>query len=770
MIVKQINNLLIKMIRTSSSKQSRKKIFSYGFIILSLIFSMIGIFLSNGAIFTVGLNENEIDYDGMQSEIEYSDQNNRNEEWHEEKYEMIIITRDQTDEIAEMERLAEWKTKKGVPTKIVNQTEFMSYEGNDVPEKIRNCIIDYYLTYGIKWVLIAGDTHLIPIRYSYNPDTVLLTTFSEPRGSQSLKPTDYYYADLTGNWDEDGDGVYGESAKYNSNGRDELDWTPEVYVGRFPGVDAAELATMVNKTIYYENMSSAGDWIKRITLAGAIQKSITSEDPDGEEEGYLVDQIISESIPSSMTIRKLIETNDPAPPHRVTNLSWNTFYDDKCRAGNSIVFYAGHGAIDKFDKLGAGYDFLYSSDADNMDNYEMPSLFYGDACLTNFFDDESIECLGEHLIKNPRGGAIGFVGGMRLTFFHRDDDWDSVDGVYGDEDQKLCEMNRGMSRLFFMKMFQDGYYQQGKALYEMKRDYVNSWWWMTDNPWDGAYDIDTGEQIEYSIHVTEWERKNVLTYNLLGDPETDIYTNFPKSFDQDGTYGGVTGIFSQETPYYEGEKINLVIQDENTNTVADALLCIQGEDGAYDYFESDNGGNIEVILPEGAQNYNFTVSAHNMKTLHGNFSTIEDPNPPVFTSSLSLNPEHPSVDDTIIAQVGAEDGEAEVEAGYLVCSTDGFQSFNYYKMDAYGGATTFRTILPKLDSGRYQYIVFVKDYGNNFNHTIWTSVDVFRIPMPAIAGIVIGANGILFLGVIAYLLKKKDLTKEYERELSLLPE
>ena len=41
-------------------------------------------------------------------------------------------------------------------------------------------------------------------------------------------PTDYYYADLTGNWDYDGDGFYGE------RGQDTVDFTPEVIVGRIP--------------------------------------------------------------------------------------------------------------------------------------------------------------------------------------------------------------------------------------------------------------------------------------------------------------------------------------------------------------------------------------------------------------------------------------------------------------------------------------------------------------------------------------------------------
>jgi hypothetical protein len=183
---------------------------------------------------TIGYGEESItiDYESIESEIAneldpYDDSN-----WYTQKIEMIIITRDQPDEIAVMQKLADWKTSKGVPTKIVNQTEFMTYSGRDTQEKIRNCIKYYYNTYNIKWVLLAGDTNLIPIRYVYNPDTVIVPDFNEEKMGETDKPTDYYYADLTGNWDNNNNGRFGESLVYAS--ADEIDWDPEVYVGRFP--------------------------------------------------------------------------------------------------------------------------------------------------------------------------------------------------------------------------------------------------------------------------------------------------------------------------------------------------------------------------------------------------------------------------------------------------------------------------------------------------------------------------------------------------------
>lgn len=53
-----------------------------------------------------------------------------------------------------------------------------------------------------------------------------------PESEYRNSPTDYFYADLTGNWDSDGDGYYGEHADDAG-----VDFYPEVFVGRIPVYD-----------------------------------------------------------------------------------------------------------------------------------------------------------------------------------------------------------------------------------------------------------------------------------------------------------------------------------------------------------------------------------------------------------------------------------------------------------------------------------------------------------------------------------------------------
>ena len=172
-----------------------------------------------------------------------------NDLWYNPKIEMLIITPDNQSFIDAVTPLMEWKTEKGVKTIILSN--FSLYPGIDDAEKIRNMIKWYHNKENIRWVLLAGDAQddLIPIRKVYNPDVLRWEDGrSETVGGEYYKPTDYYYADLNGTWNSDGDGNWGESPTNpdnpnnpdNAYGLDEISWDPEVYVGRFPADNAHE--------------------------------------------------------------------------------------------------------------------------------------------------------------------------------------------------------------------------------------------------------------------------------------------------------------------------------------------------------------------------------------------------------------------------------------------------------------------------------------------------------------------------------------------------
>jgi len=135
------------------------------------------------------------------------------------------------------QELADWKVRKGLTARVVTLQEIdAAYTGGDRQERIRACIADAYQNWSTVYVLLAGDTQLIPVRYAYAMDSQ--TDYND-------LPCDLYYADLDGDWNADGDGIYGEV-------EDGIDLFPEVFVGRAPVSTAAQADNFVRKVLTYE--------------------------------------------------------------------------------------------------------------------------------------------------------------------------------------------------------------------------------------------------------------------------------------------------------------------------------------------------------------------------------------------------------------------------------------------------------------------------------------------------------------------------------------
>ena len=140
--------------------------------------------------------------------------------------------------------LADWKTTKGVPavTRTVSWIRSNYPGGCDTPERIRMFIEDAYTSWGTTYVLLGGDTDVIPVRFAK-------TTYYD---GEEL-PSDLYYSDLDGDWNDDGDDIFGEAFKGETDPGDSVDLYPDVFVGRAPVGSIVELETFIEKGQAYEN-------------------------------------------------------------------------------------------------------------------------------------------------------------------------------------------------------------------------------------------------------------------------------------------------------------------------------------------------------------------------------------------------------------------------------------------------------------------------------------------------------------------------------------
>ena len=357
----------------------------------------------------------------------------------------VIITSDALTN--EFQTLVDHKIDRGLSAEVVNLSWITTeYIGNDTQEQIRNFIKDAKVTWGTKWVLLGGDTSVIPNRFAY----------SNFQSQNEFIPTDLYFSDLDGTWDANGNGIYGEVA-------DNIDFYPDVIVGRAPSDTTGEVNTFVSKTIAYEQAPS--DYVTSALFMAEYLDTLT----DG---GIAKDIIEDESIPDHYSVTKLYES--------IGNLN-RTNAMTELNKGYGIINHVGHGNV---GVIGTGPDALYNFNMDSLVNSPNNSIFYSLSCLSNAFEQDSFS---EHFVLSQDGGGIAYIGNSRYG-------WYSQGSPNGPSDL--------YDREFFKSLFNEGFDHVGETLADSKMPFISN-----SQSGDTVY-----RWIQYSL-------------NLLGDPETKIWTN-----------------------------------------------------------------------------------------------------------------------------------------------------------------------------------------------------------------------------------------------------
>ena len=194
--------------------------------------------------------------------------------------EYVIITSDLLMET--FQPLQQWKIKKGLSAKIIT-VEWIenNYSGQDIQEKIRNFIKDYHETKSTQWILLGGDTNIIPDRKAWAFDCEA----NYATGENQI-PCDLYFSDLDGTWNDDGDNIYGEV-------EDNIDMYPDVFVGRAPVENAIEAETFVTKILSYEKAISTDYQTNMLFLAQILWHDPYTDSGEGKDfidESYVPDR------------------------------------------------------------------------------------------------------------------------------------------------------------------------------------------------------------------------------------------------------------------------------------------------------------------------------------------------------------------------------------------------------------------------------------------------------------------------------------------------
>ncbi|MEO0092506.1 MAG: C25 family cysteine peptidase [candidate division WOR-3 bacterium] len=288
--------------------------------------------------------------------------------------EYLIITTEALS--TSLQPLANWRTKQGFKAEITTVNNLTaSYPGRDVPEKIRNGIIDYFRNRGLIFVVLAGDSQLVQPRLA----RVVASTYT------GNIPSDLYFSDLNGSWDGNRNNIFGEVPA------DSIDMYPDVYVGRASIDNVTEANTFVNKVLTYEK-NPPTDYLKKILLPSVPLFT--------NYHGRIVNDTIATITPVGWSDANMIDPSGTTP------------MTDSINSGFHFCHISAHGS-----ETGVGYQngsLIYNnSAASSQTNGNRLVILNSIACNSGDFGYGPSDCLAEMIANNPNGGGVAVIMNSR---------------------------------------------------------------------------------------------------------------------------------------------------------------------------------------------------------------------------------------------------------------------------------------------------------------------------------------------------------------------
>lgn len=403
-------------------------------------------------------------------------------------YDYLIVTCDSLKD--EFQKLAEWKTRKGVRTKILTVEDIdTAFVGTSQQIKIKQAIKDYYDNsgYALQYVLLAGDNEIVPtlksrftrlIKKTINDSIVYVT--EHPNVA-----TDMFYA-CFGNmdWDVNGDNVIEGEV-------DGIDYSPEIIVTRLSVNSITDANYQVGKIINYEQNPDTSNWSNNILLCG-----VTLDDKLYGDDRLSNTHIKCEQFFYPNYIRDywtghnkymFYDTGTSFEGGRAYQFRTENLQEQISR-GYTFLFLESHGEPNSWkmewrpEAPNPG-QLYFASDALNSTNTGY-TVITTSACLTNAFDSVTTS-LSEAFMRNTNARILGYYGSTHYGWYSSSLNYENPTSAFVGK--------------FYKSLFTDARHQIGRAVYDSKRFYTSDKW-----------------------HLT--------SMNALCDPEMPVFINTPAVF------------------------------------------------------------------------------------------------------------------------------------------------------------------------------------------------------------------------------------------------
>jgi len=165
------------------------------------------------------------------------------------------------DWLPELNKYADARTPEITSVVVAWEDLVATHTGADEPEKIKRFLYDQWTKGELHHVLLVGDASVTPVRY------MVLDRVTPAAHDYAFYASDLYYADLAKrdgafeDWNASKAGIHGqyfgevrgEKNKNDPINFDQIDYRPEIGVGRWPARTIDELKTIAAKTLEHEH-------------------------------------------------------------------------------------------------------------------------------------------------------------------------------------------------------------------------------------------------------------------------------------------------------------------------------------------------------------------------------------------------------------------------------------------------------------------------------------------------------------------------------------
>ncbi len=389
-------------------------------------------------------------------------------------YEYLIITRENYED--DLSPLKDFYNRRGFRTAIMTVENIdLNYSGLDPADEIRRAILDAYIDEGVTHVLLAGDSDNGP--YDLPHRGLYCAVQSSSLYEDDGIPADLYYASLDGDWNTDGDTLWGEPG--------EEDFYSEVAVGRITFDDEAEAAAVIAKITMYQESPVVSQCDDALMLGEHLYSDPLTYGGDEMDQligTWAIHGFTTTGIPASFDITKLYDRDIGSWDESHIYAQFNN--------GTGIVCHAGHSNYGYVMRMTTG-DITTANFTNDGVTANFPVInSYG--CNAGGFDYN--DCIAEEMLTLATC-ASAFVGNSRYGWFHEG----TTNGP-----------SHHFQREFFDAIFTEGITTLGEAYVRSKDETV---------PF-----IDLPDEYEPGAH-----RWCFYCLNVLGDPAMDIWTGQPSA-------------------------------------------------------------------------------------------------------------------------------------------------------------------------------------------------------------------------------------------------